>query len=161
MSVVISSPAFAYDQPNSVVDSVVSFNPQTQLVGVVISSNASAQCNASAAATFPNARIDSRTITATSLAMETGYQWRANQNLVGTATNLNIGESVTRPTDTSGNPPTGELGRMRKVETDTNTVGNVIAGGDSFRIDVVTVLACEYTGDTENRHANNDATYTA
>ena len=103
-SVVMSSPAFAYDLPNTVVDSVVSFNPQAQIVGVRILSNASAKCNASALTT-PNARIDSRTITATSVAMETGFQWRANNNLVGTATNLNVGASVTSPADTSEVPP--------------------------------------------------------
>jgi hypothetical protein len=94
--------------------------------------------------------------------MEATYQWQASNDLVGVATNLDLNESVSSSPDTSGNPPAGAtaVGRMRKVVADTNTLANIVAG-DSFRIDVVTVLACEYTGDTKTVTRTTPETYIA
>ena len=49
---------------------------------------------------------------------------------------------------------------MRKVATGTNNAADII-GGNSFRIDVVTVLACIYTGDTATFTQTSTLTYLA
>jgi hypothetical protein len=153
-TMVVSSPAFAYDAPTITPSGSLSIVPlgTPGIFQIDVVQYPTATCPSSATLTpgLPNAPIVERTVTATSIAIETGFVWRATQGLVGAGANV-IMDPTAANTETyipPSGPATGDIGEVRKRTAVAPSAPGAVVSGDSFRVDVEVVFQCTYSDNT-------------